>query len=263
MSRSTECSMIYRHVTEITEVDQPTIPVLPNHWSERPSFGQRGFNDHRLSFGPFLKRKRTMESWEELSLSEEVRSFKRVRILSNIKKARRAAFASWEDKLLWKVGENEKIHTVSGEHSFETKSTSSARIDVGRNDLLASTLLSGASFYGTTKAEKSEERVPAQTIDIEEDPTHTTDFDEDKDSESTNSDIPVDDGVSGMLFKVLLLRRSCALRLNAKRARLLQFLSSGPILAPIAEPLCQVLDIGSDLMWSSMGKLTCDVNVPT
>lgn len=82
---STKCGMIYRRVTEVTEIDQPTIPGLPNHWSQRPSFGRSGFNDRLPTMGPFLKRKRSMESWEELSLSEEVRSFKRVRIYPTLK----------------------------------------------------------------------------------------------------------------------------------------------------------------------------------
>lgn len=93
--------MIYRRVTEITEIDQPTIPGLPNHWTQQPSFGQTGFHNIPSILGPFPNRQRSMQSWEELSLSEEVRSFKRVWIVSNIKKARKGAFASWEDRTPW------------------------------------------------------------------------------------------------------------------------------------------------------------------
>lgn len=114
---SMECGMIYRRVTEVTEIDQQSIPDLPNHWSQRPSFGRSGFNIQPPTMGPFLKRKRSMASWdrEDLSLSEQVRSFKRVRILSNIKRTRRPAFASWEEKTSW--------GPVASDDHFENKST--------------------------------------------------------------------------------------------------------------------------------------------
>lgn len=101
MPFSAKCGMIYRHVTEITEIDQPIISGLPKYWSQQPSFGRTCFSNQPPKLGPFLKRERTMGSWEELSLSEEVRSFKGVRILSKIEKARKTAFASWEDKAPW------------------------------------------------------------------------------------------------------------------------------------------------------------------
>lgn len=66
---SAKCKMIYRRITEVSEV-QPT------------------------RSGPYPKSKWAVESWDERSLSEEVRHFKRVRILLNVIKTRGTAFAS-------------------------------------------------------------------------------------------------------------------------------------------------------------------------
>lgn len=143
-----KCGMVYRRVTEITKVDQPTIPGLPNYWSRRPSFGRSGFNNEPPKMGPFLKRKRSMESWEELSLSEEVRSFKRVRILSNIKKTRKAAFASWEDKASWSVTGNDRADIVASDDRMRAKSTPTAEVGAPFRTLLTeSIVLSGATFF--------------------------------------------------------------------------------------------------------------------
>lgn len=163
-----ECGMIYRRVTEVTEVDQPTIPGLPNHWSKRPSFGRSGFNNQAPKMGPFLKRKRSMKTWEDRSLSEEVRSFKRVRILSRIKKARRAAFASWEHKASWSVTESDQIVTVTGDDRFGAESTSTAEVDVTfRNLVPESNILSGATFLPSVEDKQSRKRVLAHTLDSE------------------------------------------------------------------------------------------------
>lgn len=160
-----KCGMVYRRVTEVTEVDQPTIPGLPNYWTERPSFGRSGFNNEPPKMGPFLKRKRSMESWEELSLSEEVRSFKRVRVLSNIKKTRKAAFASWEDKSSWSVTESGRTGTVAGCDSSGSKSTPTAEVDAPFRTLLTETFfLPGATFFPRDEDNKSEEGSPASTL---------------------------------------------------------------------------------------------------
>lgn len=165
-----KCGMIYRRVTEVTEIDQPTIPGLPNHWSQRPSFGRSGLNARLPTMGPFLKRKRSMESWEELSLSKEVRSFKRVRILSNIKRARRAAFASWEDKMSWPVKGSKPIDTVAGDDRLGAESTSTAEVDATFGNLLTeSIILSGAAFFPSEEEERSEKELPTHTHDSVED----------------------------------------------------------------------------------------------
>lgn len=91
---SSKCSMIYRHVAEVNEVAQPIIPSPPDYWSQQPSFGGAGFSDQPARFGPYPKRKWTVDIWDERSLSEKVRHFKRVRILTNVKENRRAVFAS-------------------------------------------------------------------------------------------------------------------------------------------------------------------------
>lgn len=167
-----KCGMIYRRVTEVMEIDQPTIPGLPNYWSQRPSFGRSGFHNQPPKIGPFLKRKRSMESWEELSLSEEVRSFKRVRILSSIKKTRKAAFASWEEKASWSVTESDQIDTVTGDDRFGAKSSSTAEIDANfRNFPPESIILSGATFFPSNEDKQPGERVPTHTLDSEEDKT--------------------------------------------------------------------------------------------
>lgn len=153
--------MIYRRVTEVTEISQPTIPGLPNYWSQRPSFGRPGFHNKEPTMGPFLKRKRTMESWEELSLSEEVRSFKRVRILSNIRKARRTAFASWEDRISWHITESKRMSTVACDDRLTAKSTSTAEVDADfRNLRTESVILSGASFFPKDEEAPLGERFP-------------------------------------------------------------------------------------------------------
>lgn len=140
--------MIYCRVTEVTEVDLPTIPATPDYWSQQPSFGQAGFSNQSVNFGPFLKRKRTVESWEHLSLSEEVRHFKRVRIQSKIKKPRRTAFASWEDRMSWAMIESKRTDNARCNPGFEAQSTFTPEIGVGfRNMPTENTILSGASFY--------------------------------------------------------------------------------------------------------------------
>lgn len=58
----------------------------------------------------------------------------------------------------------------------------------------------------------------------------------------------------------MVLNIASASSINARRARLLQLLPGGPILAPISEPEGHILDIGSTSMWSSVGKLTCCMN---
>lgn len=172
---SMECGMIYRRVTEVTEVDQPTIPGLPNYWSQRPSFGRSGFKNQSPKMGPFLKRKRSMESWEDLSLSEEVRSFKRVRILSNIKKPRRAAFVSWEHKASWSVTESDQVDTVAGDDRFGSKSTSTSKVDATfRNLLPESIILSGATFFPSDEDKQTGGRVPAHALDFDSEEDNTS-----------------------------------------------------------------------------------------
>lgn len=92
--------MVFRRITELVEVDR-VIPDLPKHWPRQPTFGISAFNLKPSAFGPFPERKRDMEDWKELSLSEEIRSFKRVRILSKLKKSRISAFATWNTKKPW------------------------------------------------------------------------------------------------------------------------------------------------------------------
>ncbi|KAH8756644.1 hypothetical protein F5883DRAFT_568977 [Diaporthe sp. PMI_573] len=280
-----KCNMVYRRITEVTEVDQPPIPELPNYWSQQPSFGRTGFNNQPQTFGPFLKRKRTMESWEELSLSEEVRNFKRVRILSNIKKTRRAAFASWEDKKSWATTPSKQAGPVGCNNSLEASSTSNAAMDSGlRNCLGEGISFSDASFWPQAEGEGLRERVFANTPDSEEDDSsdsegHVPGSTEDARDFKTGSQdwgrfaqVPEDDRDEGRLvefpdgsdFKVphdsgrcwiradhLLLRDRYVSNLNAERARLLQYLPGGPILAPISKPLPRVLDIGPSNAWPS------------
>jgi hypothetical protein len=149
--------MIYRRITEVNEVDQPPIPGLPNYWSRKPAFGRTGFNIQPETFGPFLKRKRAMESWEELSLSEQVRNFKRVRVLSNIKKTRRAAFTSWEEKTSWATMDNRAVGAVgTGLYGPEANLLSNNGIDVCFSKFRTgseSTILSGASSPPPTELE--------------------------------------------------------------------------------------------------------------
>lgn len=308
---SMKCGMIYRRVTEVTEIDQPTIPGLPNYWSQRPSFGRSGFNNMPPIMGPFLKRKRSMESWEELSLSEEVRSFKRVRILSNVKKTRRAAFSSWEDKMSWDVTESKRIETVASDDRFGPKSAPAfeTHADI-RNQLTDSIVYSGASFFPRDEDEQSGEIAAPHILDSEDDDgsgsddssDSVEDFDDsrkdaydygplakaqantwvrekvihDRYSLLEQAQVNVrDEGRPGLVqppdttdFELsdgnyrywistenVFLRDRYAHRLNAKRALLLQFLPGGPILAPISEPLCRVLDIGPSNAWPVMGKL--------
>lgn len=157
--------MIYRRITRVTEVDQPTIPGLPKHWSQQPSFGQTGFNNQPQTFGPFLKRKRTVDSWEELSLSEQVRNFKRVRVLSNIKKTRRAGFAFWEEKPLWPTTEIKGVATSGwdgkAKANLNSNSNSNAGNDAGFMNFGAEserTILSGATFYSLAEARVLDQR---------------------------------------------------------------------------------------------------------
>lgn len=160
--------MIYRRVTEVTEIDQPTIPELPNYWNQQPSFGQTGFDNKSPTLGPFLKRKRTMESWEDLSLSEEVRSFKRVRVLSNIKKARRAAFTSWEKKAPWVATELGKTHSVSFHGNSEDKSSWTTDVGTPFRDFPArETIVPDASLFPSSAFRQSEDL--AHTSDSEDD----------------------------------------------------------------------------------------------
>lgn len=291
---SIKCGMIYRRVTEVTEVDQPAIPGLPNYWSQRPSFGRSGFNNQLPTLGPFLKRKRTMDSWEELSLSEEVRNFKRVRILSNIKKARKAAFALWEDKTSWGATEIEQINTIDRNDSFEAKATLAAEFNAGlRNLPTESTILSGASFYPRVEDEYSEEKILAHTRESEKHDTsgseehilrsgegthhskqyhnghrHLARAREDENDEgrlvpflrAAGFKVPDDDE-----YRMSANHRSLcyhyAKSLNAKRAQLLELLPGGPILASISEPLCQLLDIGPPNAWLFMGKLIALIHI--
>lgn len=232
---SMKCGMVYRRVTEVTEVDQPTIPGLPNYWSQRPSFGRSGFDNESPKMGPFLKRKRTMESWEELSLSEEVRSFKRVRILSNIKKTRKAAFASWEDKESWSVRGNDRTDIVARDDRMGAKSTPTAEVDAPFRTLVTeSIILSGATFFSNDD-HKSRLAQPRNTAEAQ-----VSDSDHRLERENVKA------------------RALYARKLGKDRAELLRLLPSGPILAPILEPtlgICRVLDIGSSNTWPPMGKL--------
>lgn len=285
--------------------------------------------------GPFLKRKRSMESWEDLSLSEEVRNFKRVRILSNVKKARRAAFASWEDRSSWAVPKSKRIDTVARVDRFGAESTSTVEVDASSWSLLTeSIILSGATFFPDYEEEEFEERVCPCTLDPEEDDTkdgsvaivqdahgsmenaaapqgeflrfpeynfskqawvhdfdekplaqtpHTKDFvderpflrfpeydyskqawvdefDEKPLAQPTHTkDFEMSDSEGRHLTRTEKIRDHYADRLNAIRAQLLRFLPGGPILAPISEPLCQVLDIGRSNAWSDMGKFMASI----
>lgn len=120
--------------------------------------------------GPLLKRKRSIESWEDLSLSEEVRSFKRVRILSNVKKARKAAFTSWEDRMSWVMTGDEPLDTDACDDGLGTSAASTAEAAADFKDLLSeSIILSGASYFPRTKDERPEETISAHTSNSEED----------------------------------------------------------------------------------------------
>lgn len=275
---SMKCDMIYRRVTEVTEVDQPTIPGLTNHWSQRPSFGLSGFNNQQPRMGPFFKRKRSMESWEELSLSEEVRSFKRVRILSNIKKTRKTAFSSWEDKSSWSMTENDRIDTAVGDDSLRAKSTPTAEVDAPFKTLLTeSIILSGATFFLSDKDKKSGEGTFTSTLGSEEVSSSSEqricsagesayDFkqvfqapaDDDEETWSVQPrntmEVLMSDSDHRLEIKNREYRGQYVRKLSADRARLLQLLPSGPILAPTLG-VCRVLDIGSSDTWPSMGKL--------
>lgn len=119
-----------------------------------------------------------MESWAELSLSEEVRNFKRVRILSNIKKTRRAAFSSWEDKTSWTTPESKQFNAVGRNDSLEAKTISTAGMHtVLENAPAKSIILSGASFY--PEEELLKERVLAHAVNSDEE--------EDSDGEHVSS----------------------------------------------------------------------------
>lgn len=286
--------MIYRRVTEITEIDQPSMPGLPKYWSQQPSFGRTGFSNQPPKLGPFLKRKRIMDSWEELSLSEEVRSFKRVRILSKFEKARKTAFdswASWEDKVPWVATETKQdVPTALRTHleSFaaraadndaacqifprrETVISRSSSLDEADLNLVAPTGnrayfpqrgYSPLAWYVDPPA-RGRRIVSLQIVDER--------------SDVVQIDEPVSPRDEGWLFEDrgyvdrhasskmrpenMVLNIASASSINARRARLLQLLPGGPILAPISEPECHILDIGSTSMWSSIGKLTCRIDL--
>lgn len=254
---SIKCGMVYRRVTEVTEVDQPTIPGLPDYWSQRPSFGRSGFNNQSPTLGPFLKRKRTMESWEELSLSEEVRSFKRVKILSNIRKARRTAFALWEYKTPWVATEKEQTATVALDDCPQGKSTRT--IETGytfRNLHSGDSVLSEASPSPLYESEDPEGGSYAHTM-ASNNEIHR--LSTSRCSLATNHHPLVDDANIELGHEALLLRSAFATNLNriyAKRAQLLQCLNSKPILAPVSEPVGQILGIESapSQAWPFVGK---------
>ena len=97
-----------------------------------------------------------MESWEELSLSEVVRNFKRVRVLYNIKKTRKAGFASWEDKRSWAITESNRVDIIGSNDSLKADPSSNAGTPADLRNLRTeneSTILSGASFYSRAESE--------------------------------------------------------------------------------------------------------------
>lgn len=107
-----------------------------------------------------------METWEELSLSEEVRSFKRVRILSKIERARKAAFASWEDKISWNLAESDGMDTFACDVQSWAKSASAVEVGADFKAFLKEgNTLSAASFYREGENEKLGERNLAHTAE--------------------------------------------------------------------------------------------------
>lgn len=334
------------------EIDQPTIPGLPNYWTQQPLFGKTGFNDQLPTMGPFPKRRRIMDNWEELSLSEQVRSFKRVRILSNIKKARLRAFASWEDRMPWGVTETERVDPSACNPVSKDKSTSCCDVNAGSGNFFnGNVILSGASSFLGAESERSNRGVRSHTHEFDRDEVSdsrrdllgsgkaahiskeyalgcghlaqirafkrdifrpitwtplpwfmspsergrnlsvktrlpslpSTDGHRSQDSTSDQTGqpcnrasrlnkgwlvqshniaklkVPDSNDSSGLVSNTLLLGSPTAISLNARRARLLQLLPGGPILSPIPEPLCQVLDIGTSNAWPFMGKLMASI----
>ncbi|KAL1854486.1 hypothetical protein Daus18300_011407 [Diaporthe australafricana] len=155
------CCMIYRRITEVVEVDQ-TIPDLPKHWSQRPQFGSTAFNWNPSTFGPFPKRKRKMDEWTELSLSVEIRSFKRVRILSKLEKTKKSAFTTWDQEAPW-VGLGAANASVF--NGANKDGHLSAPPVVFNKDIIHTSILSGAVYF----EDKSETSTEDGTEDGSED----------------------------------------------------------------------------------------------
>lgn len=122
--------MVYQRITEVVEVDQ-TIPDLPKPWNERPRFGSTAFEcKSSTRYGPFPKRKRETEDWDELSLSEEIRCFKRVRILSRTERMKTTAFTTWEDRTA------DSRFNVFGSVVAGGEKTYHAPFDIGMNNII-------------------------------------------------------------------------------------------------------------------------------
>lgn len=114
-----------------------------------------------------------MESWEELSLSEVVRNFKRVRVLYNIKKTRRAGFASWEDKTSWAITESNRVDTIGSNNSLKADLSSNAGTPADLRNLRTeneSTILSGASFYSRAESEPFRKKGVTKLSNVKGDP---------------------------------------------------------------------------------------------
>lgn len=87
--------MIYRRIIDIVNVDSPSPPTMSNPWSKPHVFGETSFENKPSVFGPKPKRKWEPEDWQDLS--EQISSFKRVRILTKEERVRNYVFSSWSN----------------------------------------------------------------------------------------------------------------------------------------------------------------------
>lgn len=87
--------MIYQRVIDVVDVDFPSPPKMSNPWSRPHSFGKTSFGNSPSVSGPQPKRKWDPEDWQDLS--EQITSFKRVRILTKEERVRDYGFSSWSN----------------------------------------------------------------------------------------------------------------------------------------------------------------------
>lgn len=149
------CGMIYRRITDVVDVDSCSPPKMSNPWSRPHVFGEASFENSPSVFGPKPKRKWEPEDWQDLS--EQISSFKRVRILTKEERIRNCVFSSWSKSSPLDALNASKTPVLSDLDWTSSKSNNDVRKNGGLDPR-------DSDMFGKGTALSSEEMIEGQKL---------------------------------------------------------------------------------------------------